>query len=264
MDQKTSGFYLEMAHNPYSILGTMARMREDMRRAASARKWKRGIGWALMGGGGLIVAGSCCLLNGSTAPLGVVAWVLAAVAIAAGVVMLSIAGPPVAIEHLDETYRLLYALKDDIGPDGQVIGWLDLTGPRQKHKEERRARSRSGKVKIYYRDPWLRIRFKLVDGNLIRLSIEDRVKTKAGGIAQYRTKLSAKLVVNPERYQIGATPRELPLPGAEVRRTDRDLVLSAEFFGRRKPPALPIDKVLETLKVMYNTLRSPFPAGAQT
>ncbi len=264
MNRERSGFYLEMAHNPHSILNTMAQMREDMRRAASSRKIKKSAGWVLIVVGGAIITLSCCLIsNSKVTPLAIVIGVFATIAIAAGVIMLSIAGPPVATGHLDEVYRLLYALQDDIGPKGQIIGWLDLTGPRQKSKEARRSYSRSGKTKIYYRDPWLRIKFKLIDGNLMRLSIEDRVKTKSYTIVQYSTRLSVKLVVNPERYQIGATPRELPLPQATVMRTERGLTLSAGFTARNKPPALPTDKILETIKAMYGALKPRFPAGAQ-
>jgi hypothetical protein len=153
-------------------------------------------------------------------------------------------------EHFEAARQILHTLRDDTGRKGRVVGWLDLTGPQRKEKIVRTARTRSGRRKVYYRDPWFRVKFKLADGNLLRLTLEDKVKTKPGSIVR-QTQYSAKLVVNPSLYRLGQVPTSaVPVTNATLAHEDGIFVVKA--VGPAKD--LSAQQVLQSLKAVYSHL----------
>ncbi len=71
-------------------------------------------------------------------------------------------------------------LRDDVSLKRTLVGWLDLTGAEQESKKAREKTSASGQPIIYYRDEWLRLKASLYDGNVLRVSLIDRVKARQG------------------------------------------------------------------------------------
>ncbi|TEU14953.1 MAG: hypothetical protein E3J21_14550 [Anaerolineales bacterium] len=144
-------------------------------------------------------------------------------------------------------------LKDDVGKKGRLIGWLDLTGPRQKAKIFRRGRTSSGKSKIYYRDPWLQAKAKLVDGTLLRLTLMEQLKVKKGYVAAREQRLKARLVVNQDLYRIRAFSQEeiqTHLPSARLDVQGGIINLAYATTERKVNPW----DVLNNLKYLYSHL----------
>jgi hypothetical protein len=80
----------------------------------------------------------------------------------------------------DMIRTIFETLKDDVSPKRTMVGWLDLTGAEQESKATRHKKSQSGQPIIYYRDEWLRLKTRLYDGNVLRLSLIERVKARQG------------------------------------------------------------------------------------
>jgi hypothetical protein len=125
-----------------------------------------------------------------------------------------------------------------------------MTGPRQKSKLSRTGRSVTGNIKYYYRDPWLSTKIQLVDGNLLRLTLADKVKVKKGAIVRRSHQIKVKLVVNPQIYEIGPGT---PLPAM----TQDGTILQVK--GDKSSP-LTAEEVLNILKAMYSHLHPKAPA----
>lgn len=242
------GIRIDMAHHPQTILDTMEKTEKDAQ--AAKQQWGLGCGFsiALVGLGALAYFLDSSLDYGPIlAVLAYVLWTLAAIA---GVVLL-LNRPRFPREQLEPVRHILYTLRDDTGRKGWVAGWLDMTGPQQKTKQTRTARSAGGKVKVYYCDPWFRARFKLVDGNVLRLALIDKIKTKAGSVVNHRTQFTAKLVVNPELYHVSAAPVGGSTPPVPIYSAgDGVLSIKTEVDPRR----LPVDDMLKSLKAMYSHL----------
>jgi len=242
------GIRIDMAHHPQTILDTMEKTEKDAH--AAKRQWSLGCGFslAMVGLGVLAYFLDSSLDYGPI--LGVLAYVLWALAAIAGVVLL-LNRPRFSREQLEPVRQILYTLRDDTGRKGWVAGWLDMTGFKQNTKQIRTARSAGGKIKVYYLDPWFHARLKLVDGNVLRLVLEDKVKTKAGSVVNHRTQFTAKLVVNPELYRVGTAPIDGSTSPVDIYSAgDGVLSIKTEVDPRR----LPVDHMLESLKAMYSHL----------
>jgi hypothetical protein len=242
------GIRIDMAHHPQTILDTMEKTEKDAH--AAKQQWGLGCGFSLA----MVGLGALAYFLDSRLDVGqvlvVLAYVLWALAAIAGVVLL-LNKPRFPQEQFEPVRRMLYTLRDDTGRKGWVAGWLDMTGPQQKTKQTRTARSAGGKMKVYYHDPWFRARFKLVDGNVLRLALIDKIKTKAGSVVNHRTQFTAKLVVNPELYHIGTAPAGGSTSPVHVFSAgDGVLSIKTEVDPRR----LPVDDMLKSLKAMYSHL----------
>ena len=88
--------------------------------------------------------------------------------------------PPRFGSQFDLTRDILYTIRDDISSKKTVVGQLDLTGARQESKRYRQKKSASGRPVSYYRDEWLRLKGKLYDGNVLRLSLIEKEKVREG------------------------------------------------------------------------------------
>jgi hypothetical protein len=162
-------------------------------------------------------------------------------------------------------HQVIHTLRDDVALDkGRITGWLDLTGAQQKSKIARQGRTSSGRPKIYYRDPWLQFKTRLVDGNLLRLAIVENQKVKRGYVAGRQLKVKAKLVVNPQAYEIRPfSAEEMSTAGLsswQVGNLDGILEVSGSLDPQR-PDA---GSLLNTLKWVYGHLQPRQAAPAQS
>ncbi len=248
------GIYVEMAHHPQAVLDTMAEMEGRVARAKVQQQLLQYLpkGLTYVGVAGFVVMFILVWMD-TPYNLGCLFGVFFVMA-AAGSILTAVAGrwqSPLLGEHFDAGRHILHTLRDDTGRRGSVVGWLDLGGPQHKEKEVRRARSGGGKQKVYYRDPWFKVKFKLVDGNLLRLTLEDKVKTKAGSIVRHQSQFSAKLVVNPDVYRPGEVPSHaVRVPFATLTHEDGVFVVRDTRAAR----ALSAQQVLQTLKAVYSHL----------
>jgi hypothetical protein len=240
---------IEMAEHPQAIVDTMDQLEQEMQRAELIHKLGTYGTYLLIGAGAVVIAGSIFLGQVIFAFGGFILLI-------AGTTVrskLARAAPPK--KRFEATRQILHTLRDDTGRKGWVVGWLDLTSPRQKQKKVRTAYTTSGKRKEYYRDPWFRVRIKLADRNLLRLTLEDKIKVKMGkrGFVTHVTQFSAKLVVNLDLYHpnpISPTGSQ-SLANATVSAADGVLTVRAEGL---KPDQLPVNSILEALKTLYSYL----------
>lgn len=125
--------------------------------------------------------------------------------------------------QFNSAYRIIYTLRDDVNPKRPLFGKLDLTGPQQPSKVSRETQDAMGRKVQFFRDEWLSMRMKLYDGNMLRLSVEQRSKVRAGywgrgrvsGKSKWKApkfkgtyhQLRVRLTVNPALYEITSDPR---------------------------------------------------------
>jgi len=146
-----------------------------------------------------------------------------------GLVMLVRHGKaPLFGSKFDLARTIFETLKDDVSPKRTMTGWLDLTGAEQESKETRRKSSRSGQPIIYYRDEWLRLKAQLYDGNVLRMSLIERVKARQGywkrsrsgknkwrsGASQQQYQLQVSISVSPDSYDIRPIPAGAAIPNS--------------------------------------------------
>jgi hypothetical protein len=263
--------FIEMGHHPQVILDTLDQIRSSMNQAqkgASRTRRSRSLGCG--GAFVLLVLGAAFFfldifleygmlftaLGGILGLLGLV-WFIASLAAARAPGILKRFS---STKHqFDAAYQILHTLRDDTGRKGRVVGWLDLTGAQQRSKQAHTGRTRSGKPKVYYRDPWFQVKIKLADGNLLRLALVDKVKTKSGWVAGHVTQIKGKLVLNPDLYPLTAllsgTP---PLQTATLTEQNGSIL----FNALAQPGEVPVHRILATVKYIYNHLEPVGPGPA--
>lgn len=124
--------------------------------------------------------------------------------------------PPDFGTRYDMARTIMDTLEGDVGLNRTMMGWLDLTGFAQESKEYRKKQSVSGRPIVYYRDEWLRLKAKLYDSNVLRVSLTEKVKDRKGYYKRSRIsgknkwkagstikqhQLSISVSLNPEAYQ---------------------------------------------------------------
>ena len=176
--------------------------------------------------------------------------------------------------RFDAARAIFQTLKDDLSPKRTLMGWLDLTGA-QPGKVVRQNTSSSGMPINYYRDEWLKIKMMLYDGNVMRVSVLERVKArmgrwkrnrrgkskwKAGGSAS-RNELRVAITVNRDAYDV------LPLRTNQV---SKFLVEARESGDGRivldalTDAAINAQDILQVLRFAYDHLKprgTPAPTG---
>ncbi|HTU58044.1 MAG TPA: hypothetical protein VMF89_06415, partial [Polyangiales bacterium] len=164
--------------------------------------------------------------------------------------------------RFDAARQVFVRLQDDLPRRAPLLGWLDLTGLNDE-KVAQRSQSASGAPLVSYRDEWLRLKLKLWDGNLVRVSAVEAVRQKRGfwkrgssgkqkwrrgsSSAQHRLKVS--VMVNRSAFAIRAPARQQQLDRLWVDTdavSDDRLVLSAYADQR-----FTADNVLGVLKLAY-------------
>ena len=154
--------YLNINTRPREVLRVMDQVIDDVRRHQTGRRRI----WLTVAG--LFMAGLIFYLIDVTLDYPGGAFTFAALFLfGVGAVGLVIGSLSRTRAHLPRTQwdvarQVLYTLRDDVGRKGRVTGWLDLTGPQQQSKLLRTGRTRSGRPKYYYRDPWFSAKIQLV------------------------------------------------------------------------------------------------------
>jgi hypothetical protein len=202
-----SKLYFTLNESPQVILDVMDNVEQQAK--ATRGGWNRGCLVAL----GLLVLGLPfffidMVMDYNCLTFSLVGGALWVAAFIVGLRLLTTGRAKVESSQFSAARTIIETLKDDIGKKGRLIGWLDLTGPQQKSKVFRTGRTRSGRTKTYYRDPWLQAKTKLVDGNLLRLTFMEQLKVKKGYVAAREQRLKARLVVNQDLYRIRAFSQE--------------------------------------------------------
>lgn len=256
-----SKLYLTLNESPRVILDVMGNMEQQAKGARGS--WNRGCLVAL----GLLVLGLPfffldVVMGYNCLTFSLVGGVLWVAAFVVGLRLLITGRAKVESDQFSAARTVIETLKDDIGKKGRLIGWLDLTGPQQQSKVFRTGRTSSGRTKTYYRDPWLQTKTKLVDGNLLRLTLMEQLKVKKGYVAAREQRLKARLVVNQDLYRIRAFSQEeiqanLPLARLDVQ---GGIINLAYATGNKFDPW----DVLNRLKYLYSHLEpkaEPSPTG---
>jgi hypothetical protein len=258
----SSKLYLTLNENPRVILNVMENVKQQAKGARGS--WNRGCLVAL----GLLVVGLPfffldMVMDYNCLTFSLVGGVLWVAAFIMGLRLLITGRAKVESPQFSAARTIIETLKDDIGKKGRLTGWLDLTGPRQKSKISRRGRTSSGKPKIYYRDPWLQAKTKLVDGNLLRLTLMEKLKVKKGYVAAREQRLKAKLAVNQDLYRIRAFSQQevqANLPPARLDVQGGIIKLAYATTGKKLDPW----DVLNSLKFLYSHLEPKAELATQT
>ncbi|HWA76750.1 MAG TPA: hypothetical protein VG937_30665 [Polyangiaceae bacterium] len=173
--------------------------------------------------------------------------------------------------RFDEARQVFAALKDDLPRKYPLLGWLDLTGLSQP-KLLRRDRAAGGAPLVFYRDEWLRLKLKLWDGNVLRLSAIESIRKKEGfwkrgsrkskwkpGATTARHQLKISVVVDARTHVIRRPAQQQRLDRlwleAEVATDDR-LVLCAYADDR-----LNAQHLLGAMKLAYDHVMPRTSAG---
>jgi hypothetical protein len=247
-----SKLYFTLNQSPRVILDVMGNVEQQAK--ATRGSWKRGCLVAL----GLLVVGLPCffldvIMEYNCLTFSLVGGILWIAAFIVGLRLLITGRAKVESPQFSAARTIIETLKDDVGKKGRLTGWLDLTGARQKSKISRRGRTSSGKPKIYYQDPWLQAKTRLVDGNLLRLTLLEKLKVKKGYVAAREQHLKAKLVVNQDLYRIRAFSQQevqANLPPARLDAQGGIIKLAYATTGKKLDPW----DALNSLKFLYSHL----------
>jgi hypothetical protein len=250
-EETMSKLYLTLNENSRVILDVMGKVEQQAKGAKGS--WNRGCLVALA----LLVAALPfffldIIMEYNCLTFSLVGGILWVAAFIVGLRLLITGRAKVDSPQFSAARTIIETLKDDIGRKGRITGWLDLTGPRQKSKIFRRGRTSSGKSKIYYRDPWLQAKAKLVDGTLLRLTLLEQLKVKKGYVAAREQRLKARIVVNQDLYRIRAFSQEeikTHLPPARLD-VQGGIINLAYATGSKFDPW----DVLNSLKYLYSHL----------
>ncbi|MDL1944874.1 hypothetical protein FBQ99_21310 [Chloroflexi bacterium CFX2] len=128
------------------------------------------------------------------------------------------------------TKEILYTLRDDLKPGATFLGHLDLTGSMLPTKVARETQDAQNRTTQLFSDPWLSLKAKLYDGNVLRVTamqktkkrksywkrsrISGKNKLKPEKFKGSQQELKVRIVVNPEAYVI--KPNSQFSPGKDV------------------------------------------------
>jgi hypothetical protein len=122
---------------------------------------------------------------------------------------------------LKTSYEVIRTLRDDLQPKSVFLGHIDLTGAEQEKKILRENKDARGRVTKLYSDEWLRLKAKLYDGNVLRVSVSHKIKKRDSYWGRGRSgksklkpaktkgnfnELNVRIAVNPELYEIVPSP----------------------------------------------------------
>jgi hypothetical protein len=219
--------YISLADKPQSILLGMNRLKAEVQRTETAGdKWRWIPLLIFFAGIGLALIDALLFL------LGYFSFIFSAGGLALWIAAIVMARSIRRSDTMDFSPRydglkaILHTLRDDLRPGSTFLGHLDLTGAMLPAKVARSAKDTQNRTTNYYRDEWLALKAKLYDGNVVRISAIQKSKnrsayTKRSRISgKYKTKpekfkgsehdLKVRIVVNPEVYEIKASPAVRP------------------------------------------------------
>ncbi|MCC7118212.1 MAG: hypothetical protein IT310_06775 [Anaerolineales bacterium] len=192
--------YVSIADKPHSILRGMDQFAVNLRKTESAGdKWR----WIpmLIFFGGVFLFGVDVVIN----LLGYFSITFTGGALALWIAAFVMARSLRRSDSKDFSPRyrgakeIIHTLKDDLKPDSTFLGHLDLTGATLKTKVAREAKDTQGRTTQFFSDPWLSLKAKLYDGNILRLTATQRTKKR---IAYWkRSRISGKSKLKPEKFK---------------------------------------------------------------
>jgi hypothetical protein len=97
------------------------------------------------------------------------------------------------------TKNILHTLRDDLKPGSTFLGHLDLTGSLQENKVARETKDTQDRTTQLFNDPWLSLKAKLYDGNVLRVTAAQ--KTKKRKSYWKRSRISGKMKSKPEKFK---------------------------------------------------------------
>jgi len=78
--------------------------------------------------------------------------------------------------------QILHTLRDDLKPGSTFLGHLDLTGSMLSTKVARETQDAQNRTTQLFNDPWLSLKAKLYDGNVLRVTASQKTKKNANPI----------------------------------------------------------------------------------
>ncbi len=118
--------------------------------------------------------------------------------------------------------EILHTLRDDLKPGATFLGHLDLTGAMLQTKVARETKDTRDRITQHFSDPWLSLKAKLYDGNVLRVAavqkskkrksywkrsrISGKMKMKPEKFKGSEQELKVRIVVNPAAYEIRPSP----------------------------------------------------------
>lgn len=95
--------------------------------------------------------------------------------------------------------QILHTLRDDLKPGSTFLGHLDLTGSMLATKVARETQDSQNRTTQLFNDPWLSLKAKLYDGNVLRVTASQ--KTKKRKSYWKRSRISGKTKSKPEKFK---------------------------------------------------------------
>lgn len=96
------------------------------------------------------------------------------------------------------TKELLHTLRDDLKPGATFLGHLDLTGSMNENKVARESKDTQNRTTQHFNDPWLSLKAKLYDGNVLRVSAVQKTKKRK---SYWKTNARGKMKSKPEKFK---------------------------------------------------------------
>jgi hypothetical protein len=208
--------YLSINDNPRDIVAALddvTARRSRTQNVYQRRSWLPGV----LVVAGLFFCGLDFVLGYSGAFFILLGAGLLIVALATGIALRRRRASKPFSPHFATAREVFYTLRDDVAPKKFFFGHVDLTGARQDSKVARTAKNALGRQVSYYRDEWLSLKTKLYDGNMLRVSAQQRLKIrdsywKRGSSGKMKLKaalvkddvqvLNVRLSVNSQVYTI--------------------------------------------------------------
>jgi hypothetical protein len=96
------------------------------------------------------------------------------------------------------TKEILHTLRDDLKPGSTFLGHLDLTGSMNETKVARESKDAQSRTTQHFNDPWLSLKAKLFDGNVLRVSAIQKTKKRK---SYWKTNARGKMKSKPEKFK---------------------------------------------------------------
>lgn len=193
--------YVSIADKPDSIIRGMNKFVAEVQRTeTTGDKWRwiplliffAGIGLALID---VVIAiagyGLSLVFVGGGAVLWIAAFVMARSLRKSDVLDFS--------PRYNGTKEILHTLRDDLKPHTTFLGHLDLTGAMIETKVARATKDTLNRTTKLFNDPWLSLKAKLYDGNVLRVTAVQ--KTKKRDSYWKRSRVSGKSKLKPEKFK---------------------------------------------------------------
>ena len=157
------------------------------------------------------------------------------------------------------TKEILYTLRDDLKPGATFLGHVDLTGSMTDTKVARESQDAQSRTTQHFSDPWLSLKAKLYDGNVLRVTAIQ--KTKKRKSYWKRSRISGKSKLKPEKFKGSAQALKIRIvvnPQAYVIKPNNEFSLNKDV-GKYKITQLSTDGGLINILAV-----SPFEEVGQT